>query len=292
MSDICDELEAELTLREKGGDVSHEYLKNAKYENGVLKKWFGSMTLQQMTSELVKTKFLESSYGPVTKRNILRGLKAREAFARRKRYIPKTFDSPFEDVRLPTPRPSEKPVFTPEEMTRLFIVLKPSQLLYVATVAFGGGRCSESRQLKGSDFLDEEQVIRVGVDIAKNPSRRILEQTDNLLAWKAVAPEVGPDAMILSKHQAKKVYSDKARLREVGLVWRKNGLRTSFISYHLAKYRKIELTRELAGNSPDIIHSNYKALVTPSAAEAWFNITPISVRAYAEEKGLSHLIKW
>lgn len=292
MADICNELEKELELRKNAGEVSEVHLTNTKFDSGVIKKWFGSMTLQQITSELVRTKFLESGYSPVSKRNILRGLKARETFARRKRYIPKTFDSPFEDVRLPKPRPAEKPVFTPEEMTRLFIVLEPVQLLYVASVAFGGSRCNEGRQLKSSDFLDEERVIRIGVDIAKNPSRRILEQTPNLLAWKAIAPETGPDAMLLSKHQAKKVYSNKARLREVGLIWKKNALRTSFISYHLAKHRTPHLTADLAGNSVDIINSNYKSLVTPSAAEAWFNITPISVRAYAEEKGLAHLIKW
>jgi hypothetical protein len=89
-----------------------------------------------------------------------------------------------------------------------------------------------------------------------------------------------------------KVSSEKGRLAQVGLVWKQNVLRHSFISYHLAKHRTPHLTAALAGNSVGIIQSNYKSLVTPSAAEAWFNITPISVRAYAEEKGLSHLIKW
>jgi hypothetical protein len=52
------------------------------------------------------------------------------------------------------------------------------------------------------------------------------------------------------------------------------------------------MTAELAGNSVHIIKSNYKSLVTPSASEEWFNITPISVREYAEKQGLTHLITW
>jgi hypothetical protein len=292
IGDLCDELEKETELRKLNEEVSHEHLKNIKYENGVLKKWFGSMTLQQITGELLKTKLLESDYSPVTKRNLIDAIKAREFFAKRKRYVPRNFDSPFEDVPLPKIRPKKHPVFTPEELTRLFIVLRPSQLLYVATVCFGGGRCAEGWKLKYSDFLDEENIVCIDADVAKNPSRRTIDQTPNLQAWKAIAPKKGPDAPLISKHEAKKVYSDKARLREVGVVWKKNALRHSFISYHLARHRDIWLTRELAGNSPGIIQSNYKALVTPSAAEAWFNITPISVRAYAKEKGLSHLIKW
>jgi hypothetical protein len=292
MGDLCDELEKETQLRKNNKEISHEHLKNIKYENVVLKKWFGSMTLHQITGELVKTKLLESDYSAVTKRNIIDALKAREFFARRKRYIPRDFESPLDDVPLPKIRPKTHPVFSPEELTRLFIVLRPSQLLYVATVCFGGGRCAEGWKLKYSDFLDEENLVCIDADAAKNPSRRTIDQTPNLQAWKAIAPKKEPDAPLISKHEAKKVYSDKARLREVGVTWKKNVLRHSFISYHLARHRDIRLTKELAGNSAGIIQSNYKALVTPSAAEAWFNITPISVRAYAAEKGLSHIIKW
>jgi hypothetical protein len=291
IGDICDELEAELTLREQSEDVSHEHLKNAKYENGVLKKWFGSMTLQQITSELVKTKLLESDYSRTTKRNIVRALKARESFAKRKRYVPREFESPFEDIPLPKAKTEKPAVFTPEELTRLFIVLRPRQLLYVATVAFGGSRRAEFQRMNAGHFVDEENIACIDADIAKTSARRTLDIPDNLRAWMDIAekPETG---LLVSKQAVVKVSAEKANLAAVGLAWKQNVLRHSFISYHWAKYRTPHLTAELAGNSVDIIKATYKSLVTPSAAEAWFNITPISVRAYAEEKGLSHLIKW
>jgi len=291
MGDICDDLEAELTQRQKSGDVSHEYLKNAKYENGVLKKWFGSMTLQQMTSELVKTKLLESDYSRTSKRNIIRALKARETFARRKRYVPKEFQSPFEDIQLPKAKVENPAIFTPEELTKLFLVVDKRQLLYVATMAFGGSRRAEFQRMNAGHFVDEEGIACIDAEIAKTSSRRTLDLPDNLKAWMAVA-EKPEDGRLVSKKAVVKVSSEKGRLAQVGLVWKQNVLRHSFISYHLAKHRTPHLTAALAGNSVGIIQSNYKSLVTPSAAEAWFNITPISVRAYAEEKGLSHLIKW
>jgi hypothetical protein len=291
IGDICDDLEAELTLREESGDVSHEYLKNAKYENGILKKWFGSMMLQQITSELVKTKLLESDYSRTTKRNIVRALKARESFARRKRYVPREFESPFEDIPLPKPKTEKPAIFTPEELTRLFIVLRPSQLLYVATMAFGGSRRAEFQRMNAGHFVDEENIACIDADIAKTSARRTLDIPDNLRAWMDVAdtPETGP---LVSKKAVVKVSAEKAHLAAVGLTWKQNVLRHSFISYHWAKYRTPHLTAELAGNSVEIIKATYKSLVTPSAAEAWFNITPISVRAYAAEKDLSHLLKW
>jgi hypothetical protein len=291
VADICDELEAELTLREQSEDVSHEYLKNAKYENGILKKWFGSMLLPQITSELVKTRLLESDYSRTTKRNIIRALKARESFARRKRYVPREFESPFEDIPLPKAKTEKPAVFTPEELTKLFIILHPRQLLYVATMAFGGSRRAEFQKMNAGHFVDEESIACIDADIAKTSARRTLDIPDNLKAWMEIAekPEQGP---LVSKKAVVKVSSEKGRLAQVGLVWKQNVLRHSFISYHWAKYRTPHLTAELAGNSVEIIKATYKSLVTPSAAEAWFNITPISVRAYAKEKGLSHLIKW
>jgi hypothetical protein len=291
LGDICDDLEAELTLREKSDDVSHDYLRITKYENGVIKKWFGSMTLQQMTSELVKTKLLESDYSRTSKRNIIRALKARETFARRKRYVPREFQSPFEDLQLPKAKVENPAIFTPEELTKLFLVLDKRQLLYVATMAFGGSRRAEFQRMNAGHFVDEENIACIDAGIAKTSSRRTLDLPDNLKAWMEIA-EKPEDGRLVSKKAVVKVSSEKGRLAQVGLVWKQNVLRHSFISYHLAKHRTPHLTAALAGNSVGIIQSNYKSLVTPSAAEAWFNISPISVRAYAEEKGLSRLIKW
>jgi len=170
-------------------------------------------------------------------------------------------------------------------------VLRPHQLLYVATMAFGGSRRAEFQRMNAGHFVDEENIACIDADIAKTSARRTLDIPDNLRAWIGIAekPEVG---LLVSKKAVIQVSSEKALLAQVGLTWKQNILRHSFISYHLAKHRTPHLTAALAGNSVGIIQSNYKALVTPSAAAGWFNITPESVRAYATEKGLSHLIKW
>ena len=290
--DVCDELETELTARENIKDVSHAYVKNAKFENGVFKKWFGDLTLQNISDEMVKEKLLSSGYSNTTRRNILRGLKTRERFARRKKYVPRDWDSPFEHLPIPKTNTEKPPVFTPDELRRLFISLRKGQLLYVAAVVFGGARCEEAQKLHGRHYLKEENLIAIDADIAKQSARRTLDITDNHRAWINLVGEIKPEENIVTRSSAKKVYSDKSRLAQVKLVWEQNALRDSFISYHLAKHRNAAETAELAGNSVHIIKSNYKSLVTPSAAEDWFDIDPLSVRNYAEKEGLTHLITW
>jgi len=51
-------------------------------------------------------------------------------------------------------------------------------------------------------------------------------------------------------------------------------LRHSFCSYHLAKFKNKNETAYLAGNSPDIIDTNYKELVEPEDADAFWSLMP------------------
>lgn len=53
-----------------------------------------------------------------------------------------------------------------------------------------------------------------------------------------------------------------------------NRLRHSFCSYHFALHANENLTSATAGNSPAMIHSNYKGLATKKEAEDWFAVRP------------------
>jgi hypothetical protein len=61
--------------------------------------------------------------------------------------------------------------------------------------------------------------------------------------------------------------------------WQHNGLRHSFISYRVAMVKNVAQVALEAGNSPQMIFSNYRELVTPQDAKAWFAITPKSLAA-------------
>jgi hypothetical protein len=56
--------------------------------------------------------------------------------------------------------------------------------------------------------------------------------------------------------------------------WPYNGLRHSFGSYHLAMFRSAKDTSHQMGNSEDMVHKHYKALVTKAEAEKFWNLRP------------------
>jgi integrase len=55
-------------------------------------------------------------------------------------------------------------------------------------------------------------------------------------------------------------------------AWKHNALRHSFISYRIAGVQNVHQVALEAGNSPQIIFSNYRELVRPADAKKWFCI--------------------
>ena len=61
--------------------------------------------------------------------------------------------------------------------------------------------------------------------------------------------------------------------RKVGVKQLPNGLRHSYISYRLTLTGDVNRTALEAGNSANVIHSNYHALVEdPREADHWFEV--------------------
>jgi hypothetical protein len=62
--------------------------------------------------------------------------------------------------------------------------------------------------------------------------------------------------------------------RYAGMEWKRNGLRNSYCSYRLALIQNDAQVALESGNSPRMIHQNYKELVTKEQAEAYFSVFP------------------
>ncbi len=63
------------------------------------------------------------------------------------------------------------------------------------------------------------------------------------------------------------------------MPWKHNALRHSFISYWVARNKNVNEVAMEAGNSPEMIFKHYRELVTENEADAWFGVTPESVKA-------------
>jgi len=61
---------------------------------------------------------------------------------------------------------------------------------------------------------------------------------------------------------------------ELEIPHRRNGLRHAFVSAHFAVHADEGMTSMQAGNSPAVVHKNYKGLMTKKEGEAWFRRGP------------------
>jgi integrase len=266
---------------------SKRYLETVKFTINVLKKQFEGRCILSIRGDEIRQKFGDSGYSMVTQHNLLAAFRALERFAQEERLIPTGIDLPSRTVVLPDVVDEEPEIFTPDELERLFMVLRPNEICYVATMAFAGARRAEYERLTEDRFDLSENLIRIDASVAKKGLRRTLEVTPNLAQWLAL-----PGRRTISRRHVQILSSDTARLSKVGLQWKDNALRHSFCSYHLALHRNEALTADLAGNSPQMLRQHYRNLVGRKAAEAWFSITPESVRERTLAEGRSELLQW
>jgi integrase len=160
-------------------------------------------------------------------------------------------------------------VLTPEQLQRLFACADAEIRPLYAIAAFAGVRWNEIDQLNWEDIKEHEIVI--SARIAKTRSRRIISIRPALAAFLT---ERGTGSLLPRIYSARRPSVrrlDFLRARaekKAGLhPWPRNACRHSFISYALAIDKDQNKIALESGNTPDVIHTNYRALVTREAAD-------------------------
>jgi integrase len=181
-----------------------------------------------------------------------------------------------EIAALPMPRAEaleEVGTFAPDEIGRILNEAPDDIRATLALGAFAGLRTEEICRLEWSDVKLSERVIVVGAEKAKTRSRRVVPMTENLAAW--IAPLVKASGHVDPSPNSKALTHRWNRIAaKCGIPWKHNALRHSFISYRLAVTSDPARVAFEAGNSPQMIHAHYKALVTQADGERWFKIAP------------------
>jgi len=115
-------------------------------------------------------------------------------------------------------------------------------------------------------------VVQKGKVKKRGKSRRIVPLLPNLKSWlKPLAKAAGS----VWPHSKPYLYESLAGVAvKVEVLWKSNALRHSFVSYRVASIKNIPQVAIECGNSPQIIDSNYRELVTDKDAEKWFSILP------------------
>ena len=209
--------------------------------------------------------------GGRSKNNVRKLLRNLFHFARRRGYLPKglTEADDLHHVKE-TPRPIG--IFTPAELTKLLARAHDDLLPFLALGAFAGLRHAELLRLDWSEVDLAGGFIEVKSTKAKTASRRLVPLSANLKLW--LAPRHQPAGKLVPFKDVSHQLSALAAAEGVGLHWKRNGLRHSFISYRVAQVQNVALVALEAGNSPQIIFRNYRELVKPADAVKWFAIEP------------------
>ena len=208
--------------------------------------------------------------GAQTKQNFRRILHNLFNFALRKKFVSENPVKAIPPIRLKDTNPE---IYTPEEMALLLQHADAQIVPYIALGAFAGLRGAERERLQWQNIEFQSGHVRVGGDIAKTGSKRLIPMPENLKAW--LLPCAQPEGDILPV-KLRNTFRDlcRAACKKAGIKWKHNGLRHSFASYRLAQTGEAARTSLEMGNSPAVVFKHYRELVSKEQAEVYWNIKP------------------
>ena len=172
-------------------------------------------------------------------------------------------DMPAAVERLPV-------VLTPPQVRQLLesaLVSDPSACRCLAVRFFAGLRTSEAVNLEEKEILPG--FVEVTAAKAKTRRRRLVRILPVLRAWLAVTAAAG-GRLPLPQFNNRLA----AVVKLGGVPWAPGAARHSFASYHLARFRSSASTALECGHTEAILFSNYREIVTPAAARAFFGLFP------------------
>jgi integrase len=173
-------------------------------------------------------------------------------------------------------------IYSADEMRRLIAAADERILPHIVIGAFAGLRHAEIARLDWSEIDLKDGYIEIKAAKAKTKTRRIVPLKDNLKAF--LMPLAKPSGKIITLANSSNALIETAEATgdaEAGLApltWKHNALRHSFISYRVAECGDVPRVADEAGNSPQIIRTNYLKRVRPAAAAEWFSIQPKAAR--------------
>jgi integrase len=223
--------------------------------------------------------FLDSlNVGARTRDNVANSIRTLFEFAKRKRYLPSDFDELSRVTRLDNGEDGPIEIYTPKEIAALLEAADESLVPFIAIGGFAGLRSSEIRRLDWQDvkFDSDCIIVQKGKVKKRGKSRRIVPMPANLKAWlkpfERKAGKVWP-------HSKPYLYESLAVVAVKAKVpWKSNALRHSFVSYRVAYIKNVPQVALEAGNSAQMIDSNYRELVTEAESQKWFSIMPLALR--------------
>jgi integrase len=253
---------------EARGKRSAAYLKDISQRLGRFKERFGGY-IGNITAADLRAWLAGMECGDRTRENFRCLIVTLFRFAQKQKWLPPGPTEAENVEAFEDEAAGEIQIFTPEEMRKLLDAATPEVLPYLVLGAFAGIRTAEICRMEWGNILFTRKLIRVEGRKAKTRQRRHIPILPCLESW--LAPYVGREGPVVNLARPEK-HAGEVTADVAGVKWKRNGLRHSFVSYRMAAIQNENQVAAEAGNSPAMIYQNYRELVGPDDAAAWFSI--------------------
>jgi integrase len=230
------------------------------------------MPVASLTAEDLQDFFDTLDCAPRTHDNKLTTIRTLTRWAKKKRYLPKTWDL-LDDIEKLDTNSEDVQIYSTEEAAKLLKHAHKAIRHCIAIGCFAGLRPTELRRLDWSEVdARKDGFITVRTGKAKTKTRRVVPIQPNLLKWlKPVAKKSGP-VWPHCKDYFYETLNDSATAAKVGLKY--DAFRHSFASYRLAATRNAYQTALECGHDVRTVFAHYAELVKPEQAAKYFSVSP------------------
>ena len=169
--------------------------------------------------------------------------------------------------------------YTAAELRQMLEAASGEMRVVIALQSLAGLRLQEVVRLDWREVFRIPGHVEITAGKSKTRQRRLVEICPSLAAWlEPFRAMSGPVWTTTTTMQG--CITAMARFREsLKIPSRRNGLRHGFVSAHFALHGNENLTAKEAGNSPTVLHRDYKGLLTKADAQAWFAVAPAEAAA-------------
>lgn len=182
--------------------------------------------------------------------------------------------NPVAALKLPKIISGPPGTITAAQLAAILEVAPERSRAAIAIQGLAGLRLSEVNRLNWEDVSLTHQLITISEGAAKTAARRHVPLCPALAEWLAPLHK-GTGKVSAGKNLLRDDFV-KARRMAGGTKWPHNAMRHSCTSAWCAIEHDIARVAGWCGNSPTIIHRDYRALLTADEATAWFAVRPTS----------------
>lgn len=262
------EVVAEHIARKEASNRRAKTISDLQSRLGQFERDFGGRMISSVTTTDIERWMDEKGFIALNRVHFRSKLVGLFNFAIRRRYVQLN-----PALNVERPEIDEKPVeiHTVPEVEKVLAAAQahaPRMVPYFALGYFSGLRPNELKRMDWADIDLHHRIIRVGGAVAKKRRQRLVDISDNLLAW--LAPHRNSTGPVYYSRNDFELVRRRAKTR-----WPYDVMRHCFGSYYYALTKSVERTADQMGHlSVDMLVRHYKALVNNEDTAKFWNVVP------------------